>query len=105
MELSQLSPAEARDRIAAGAVLLDVREPAELALAALPGAIAMPMGEVAQSFENLDPEAELVVLCHHGVRSLRVALFLQSRGFEKVHNLRGGIDAWSRELDESLPRY
>lgn len=86
--------------------LIDVREPAELALASLPGAVAMPMGDVpARAHQELDPEEHLVVLCHHGVRSMTVTAWLRAQGFDNAQSIRGGIDAWSRELDPLVPRY
>jgi rhodanese-related sulfurtransferase len=86
-------------------VLLDVREPEELLLARLPGAIHIPMGEVPGRLHELDPDAEIVVFCHHGSRSASVAQFLAQRDFGRVANLAGGIDAWSVFVDPSVPRY
>ncbi len=86
-------------------VLLDVREAEELAIARLAGALHIPMGDVPSRQQELDPERELVVFCHHGMRSLSVAAWLQQNDYPKVINLRGGIDAWSREVDERVPRY
>ena len=86
-------------------VLLDVREPEELALASLPGALHIPMGEVPGRLHELDPDAEIVVMCHHGIRSASVAEFLARREFSHVVNLAGGIDAWSATVDPSVPRY
>ena len=108
--IPQLRPAEvktARDAASADApiVLLDVRELPELALSSLPGVTHIPMGAIPRRIDELDPDAAVVVMCHHGVRSMRVALFLKQQGFSDVSNLRGGIDAWSLELDPSVPRY
>lgn len=86
-------------------VLLDVREPAELELATLPGAVHIPMREVPQRLDELDREAALVVVCHVGARSRQVAGFLLAAGFKQVFNLTGGIDAWSQEIDPQVPRY
>ena len=86
-------------------VLLDVREPEELLLARLPGALHIPMGEVPGRLHELDPDAEIVVVCHHGIRSASVAQFLAQRDFARVVNLAGGIDAWSATVDPSVPRY
>jgi len=85
--------------------LLDVREPWEVALAALPGARHIPMSEIPRRWQELDAGAETVVLCHHGVRSAYVAAFLEQVGFSRVYNLVDGIDGWSREVDASVPRY
>jgi rhodanese-related sulfurtransferase len=85
--------------------LLDVREAWEVATAALAGASHIPMGDVPARLGELDPARPVIVLCHHGGRSARVALFLERNGFRDVINLAGGIDAWARELDPSVPRY
>lgn len=86
-------------------VLLDVRTPGELARASVDGAVAIPMNEIARRVGELDPERPVIVMCHHGVRSMQVALWLDHRGFESVANLLGGIDGWSRTIDPSIPRY
>ena len=88
-----------------GAVLLDVREPAELAAAAVSPAVHIPMRDIPARMAELDRDRPLVVMCHSGGRSYRVAEYLLSNGFTAVFNLRGGIDAWSRELDSRVPRY
>jgi rhodanese-related sulfurtransferase len=85
--------------------LLDVREPWEVALCALPGATAIPMGQIPARADALDPSRPLVCYCHHGMRSLQVAVFLARQGYEQVWNLAGGIDAWSREVDPACPVY
>jgi rhodanese-related sulfurtransferase len=86
--------------------LLDVREPWETSAVGFPGAHVMPMGEVpARVFNELDPEGRIVVICHHGVRSLNVANWLRNQGFEQAQSLRGGIDAWSRDVDPAVTRY
>jgi rhodanese-related sulfurtransferase len=106
--MQQLSVRELAARLAAPGeppVLLDVREPWEVALCALPGVTVIPMGQVPTRLDELDPQRETVVICHHGVRSQRVAHFLESRGFTNLHNLRGGIDAWAREIDPAMPTY
>jgi rhodanese-related sulfurtransferase len=90
----------------ASLVLLDVREPWEFATAQIAGSKSMPMGEIpARAFQELDPEAHIVTICHAGVRSLSVAAWMRNQGFEKVQSLTGGIDAWSREIDPAVPRY
>lgn len=87
-------------------LLLDVREPWEFQTASLPGALLMPMGEVtSRAHAELDPDAHIVVMCHHGQRSLSVAMWLRREGFEQAQSLAGGIDAWSRTMDPSVPRY
>src|ERR1700688_692266 len=87
-------------------LLLDVREPWEYQTASLPNSLLMPMGEVAsRAHSELDPDAPIVVMCHHGARSLNVALWLRDQGFTHAQSLSGGIDAWSRSIDPEIPRY
>jgi rhodanese-related sulfurtransferase len=87
-------------------ILLDVREPWEFQTASLPNSLLMPMGEVPSRAHNeLDPDAPIVVMCHHGARSLNVAMWLRDQGFTHAQSLAGGIDAWSRSIDPGVPRY
>jgi rhodanese-related sulfurtransferase len=86
-------------------VLLDVREPGEVAAAALPESLHVPMRQVPSRLAELDPSAEFAVICHHGGRSDQVARFLRANGFARVHNVHGGIDAYSQHIDPSVPRY
>lgn len=90
-------------------LLLDVREPWEAALASIRHdgieARLIPMGQIAERFDELDRQQPVVVYCHHGMRSLQVVAFLSRQGFDSVYNLAGGIDAWSVEVDPSVPRY
>jgi rhodanese-related sulfurtransferase len=87
-------------------VLLDVREPWEFETASLPDSLLMPMGDVtSRAHAELDPDAHIVVLCHHGQRSLSVAMWLRGQGFERAQSLAGGIDGWSRVIDPKVPRY
>jgi rhodanese-related sulfurtransferase len=89
-----------------GFTLLDVREPWEFQTAQIDGSKHIPMGEIPARFnQELDPEQHIVVICHHGVRSMNVTAWLRQQGFEKVQSLRGGIDRWSREVDSSVPLY
>ena len=103
----QISVTELKQRLDSHAdvVLLDVREPEELALARMPGALHIPMGEVAGRLHELDADREIVVFCHHGIRSASVVSYLAQRDFGHVVNLAGGIDAWSISVDPSVPRY
>jgi rhodanese-related sulfurtransferase len=106
-EIGEIEPTELKERLARGErlTILDVREPEEIAIAAFPGAIHVPMGDVPSRLTELDPEAQWVVVCHHGIRSAQVAMYLVRMGFERVSNLNGGIDAWSLTADPSTPRY
>ena len=105
--IPELTPADVKTRLDGdGApLLLDVREPWELSLAALPQAINIPMAQLPDRLDELDPGREIVVMCHHGSRSLQVAVFLKHSGFESVFNLAGGIDAWSADVDPGVPLY
>ncbi|HEU5352312.1 MAG TPA: rhodanese-like domain-containing protein [Terracidiphilus sp.] len=86
--------------------LIDVREPWEFATAKVEECVLMPMGEVAaRAHQELDPDEHLIVMCHAGVRSMNVTVWLRNQGFEQVQSLRGGIDAWSREVDAKVARY
>jgi len=85
--------------------LLDVREDWELGIARLPGSIHIPMREIPSRWRELDRGRPLVCICHHGVRSLQVALHLARHGFDPIYNLVGGIDAWAREVDRECPTY
>jgi len=96
---------ETARRSGSNAVLLDVREEWELKVASVPGILHIPMGQVAARLSELDPERETVVLCRSGRRSLEVARFLEQQGFQSVANLSGGILAWSKDLDPSIPEY
>ncbi|MGA0134083.1 MAG: ThiF family adenylyltransferase [Opitutales bacterium] len=86
-------------------VLIDVREPDEHAICRIPGARLIPMGQVPARLAEIPRDAVVLVHCHHGGRSLRVTQFLRAKGFASVSNVKGGIDAWSREIDAAVPRY
>src|SRR5580692_4677423 len=103
----EISPAEAAALLSGGkARLIDVREPWELATARIEGSVEMPMGDVpARAHQELDPDERLVVICHHGMRSMNVTVWLRNQGFEQAQSIRGGIDAWSAEVDPAVPRY
>jgi rhodanese-related sulfurtransferase len=105
--IEPLLPHELAARLAAGEtlVLLDVREPEELAICALPGVVHVPLGELAQRYTELDPAAPTVCICHHGVRSARAAAGLAHLGFERLYNLSGGVDRWADDVDPGMARY
>ncbi len=86
--------------------LLDVREPWEFDAANIAGSKLIPMGDIpSRAHQELDPEDHIVVLCHHGVRSMNVTVWLRQQGFENAQSMRGGIDAWSRAVDPKVPLY
>jgi rhodanese-related sulfurtransferase len=86
-------------------VLLDVREAWEVQICAIPGSLHVPMRELPQRVGEIDEERPVVAICHHGSRSMQVALFLEKNGYENVHNLQGGVNAWSRSVDPSMAVY
>ena len=104
----EISPEEVKAKLDRGEpfTLLDVREPEEFQVARIAGSKHLPMGDVpARAHQELDPDEHVVVVCHHGVRSLTVTNWLRQQGFEKAQSLRGGIDAWSRQIDRKVPVY
>jgi rhodanese-related sulfurtransferase len=105
--IGKIDPVTLKARLDRGesVAIVDVREPFEIALAPFPGATHIPMGDIPSRLTELDPDQETVVVCHHGVRSAQVAMYLAQNGFERVLNLSGGIDAWSEDADPSTPRY
>jgi rhodanese-related sulfurtransferase len=106
LEIDVASVKQLRDR-GEQFLLLDVRNPDEYATAKIDGATLIPMGELQSRLGELEPHknGRIVVHCHHGGRSLRVTNFLKQQGFTQVQNMAGGIDAWSQQVDSSVPRY
>lgn len=86
-------------------LLLDVRDEAEYAICHIAGSRHIPMSQIPETQEALDPEQEIIVICHHGMRSAQVAIYLHQIGFSKVFNLAGGIHAWAHEVDTTMPTY
>lgn len=109
MPIQQIAPVQLRewldDKSRTSPVLLDVREPWEIQICAIAGSVAVPMNSIADRSAELQPDAETVVICHHGGRSMNVALFLERGGFTKLHNLSGGLDAWARQVDPAMAVY
>ncbi|MEO1528780.1 MAG: rhodanese-like domain-containing protein [Planctomycetota bacterium] len=88
-------------------LLLDVRQPEEYETAKIAGSVLIPMGELGERIEELEPHRDdrIIVHCHHGGRSMQVTQALRSMGFPKVQNMGGGIEQWSLEIDSEVPRY
>lgn len=107
LPFKQATPREIKQRLEQGAnlLLVDVREPEEVRIVALPGAQLCPLSQAAHWIDRLPRDRELVLFCHHGGRSAQVARALAQRGYTNVTNLEGGIDRWAVEVDPSLPRY
>ena len=85
--------------------LIDVREPWEYNIAKIEGAQLIPLGSLGTEFKKLDPDAEIVIHCHMGMRSMDATQFLLQQGFKNVKNLTGGINAWSMQVDPTVPKY
>jgi rhodanese-related sulfurtransferase len=107
MSYETITPAEFAARRERGEAprLVDVREPGEFELARVEGAELLPMSSFFRWYESLEREEEIVVMCHHGVRSAMVCMALARAGFKRLYNLAGGIDRWSEEVDPAVPRY
>lgn len=108
MLYKEITPAELARRMDEGDEtfrLIDVREPIEHELAHIEGAHLLPLSRFQEWAGALSPETEIVFMCHHGIRSAQVCRFFSRQGFTKLRNLAGGIDAWSREVDETVPLY
>ena len=106
--MRDLSPSQLRDHLAdtdSDPLLLDVREPWEFRICKIDGSQLIPMGQLPNSLQALDPERETIVICHHGVRSRQVAMYLDYQGFRNVINLAGGVDAWARDIDRQMATY
>ena len=106
----ELSPQQIQQRIAAGEkfCIIDVREQWEFQAAAIAGSNLVPMGSVPTRIQELEAQADispLLIICHHGVRSLNVVQWLRQQGLENCTSLTGGIDQWSRDVDSTVPRY
>ncbi len=104
----EITPEEVKRKLDQGDkfTLLDVREPWEFETASIDGAKLIPMGDIpARANQELDPDDHIVVICHHGVRSMNVTAWLRQQGFEKAQSMRGGIDVWSRVVDNTVPTY
>jgi rhodanese-related sulfurtransferase len=104
MSAPSIDPAQAAERLRLGAILLDVREPIELQMASVEGALHMPMRTVPQRAAELPKDEPILVLCHHGSRSQAVADWLVARGYQAL-NVEGGIDAWADAVDSRIPKY
>ena len=107
MIYQSISPTELAERLKnkENFRFIDVREPHEYQISRIEAAELMPLTQFNEWIGTLEPQEEIVVMCHHGIRSANVCMFLVRNGFEKVWNLDGGIDAWTAEVDPRVPRY
>lgn len=105
--IPSITPRDLRDRVERGdeLVVIDVREPWEVERAAVSGAQFIPLQTLPQVVHSLDRNAEYVIMCHHGLRSEMATEWMLANGFRSVTNLEGGIDAWSRDVDPTIPQY
>ncbi len=107
MIVKQLSAIELNDKIQQGEdlFLLDVREPHEFQYAHIPNSVLIPLNQIPERLHEVDSQLEVVVICHHGIRSQQAANYLVQSGYNNIANLIGGIDAWSCCCDSSVRRY
>jgi len=106
--MREMSAQELRDYLQSGQtspILLDVREPWEYDICALDNSRLVPMRQLPTAAHDLDPQQEYVVICHHGIRSRQVAIYLERIGYQNLINLNGGIDAWARTIDLNMDTY
>ncbi len=86
-------------------LLLDVREPWEFEYCHIPGSILIPMAELPSHLDELDREKEIIMICHHGIRSRQMGYYMEQAGFKNIVNLEGGVEDWARDVDNSMRRY
>jgi rhodanese-related sulfurtransferase len=107
--IAEIAPAElaawCADTARVAPLVVDVREAWEYARCRIEGSLWVPLQELPARLSELSPERELVLVCHHGNRSLHAAMWLERNGFPAVHNLRGGVEAWAQDVDPTMPRY
>jgi rhodanese-related sulfurtransferase len=103
----ELTPAELQQRLDRGekVLLVDVREPWEFDVCRIEGAKLIPMGQIPANLQSLDVDEDVICYCHHGMRSLDVAVWLRNQGVATAKSLAGGIERWSQEIDPQVPRY
>ena len=103
----ELTPAELKQRLDRGEklILVDVREPWEFGVCRIEGAKLIPMGQIPANLQSLDVDEDVICYCHHGMRSLDVAVWLRNQGVATAKSLAGGIERWSLEIDPRVPRY
>jgi len=106
--MREMRPPQLRDYLKqtnTNPLLLDVREPWEFKLCQLPGSLLIPLGKLHNQLDQLDPQREIIVICHHGIRSRQAGMYLERNGFGHVINLSGGVDAWALEIDPKMSIY
>jgi len=106
--MQHISPTQLAERLAQQGpkpLLLDVREPWETDICKLPDSVLIPMGQVSERYPEIAKDQDIVVICHHGVRSMHIAMYLERVGYSRVFNLSGGINAWAMQLDKDMALY
>ncbi len=106
--MQQMTPTQLRDYLETASSmpqLIDVREPWEFDICAIDNSILIPMGQIPAKIDTLDPAQEIVVICHHGIRSAQVCRYLEHQGFDQMINLAGGVDAWAKDVDIDMAVY
>ena len=105
--MRHFTPRELKDYLDQGGqpLLLDVREPWEFEYCRIEGSALIPIGQIHTQLDELDNTAEIVLICHHGIRSRQVAYYLETQGFADVVNLEGGVERWAQEVDPTMKRY
>ena len=105
--MKQISAVDLQESLANDEMLflLDVRELHEFNYAHIKGSVLIPLNQIPQRLNELDPEQEIIVICHHGIRSQQAAHYLQQQGFKNLVNLQGGVAAWASDCDLTMPRY
>lgn len=106
--MESISPEELHQKLQAAPaelLLLDVREPFEFEICRIRDSLNIPLGEITRRRGELNEDRETVVICHHGMRSMQAAMWLEQNGFSSVFNLAGGIEAWAKEIEPGMPRY
>jgi len=106
--MQQMTPTQLRDYLETASsmpLLIDVREPWEFDICAIDNSILIPMGQIPAKIDTLDPDQEIVVICHHGIRSANVCRYLEHQGFDQMINLAGGVDAWAKDIDIDMAVY
>jgi rhodanese-related sulfurtransferase len=105
LELSVQDVQKLTSTAAGNAVILDVREPFEREICAIKDSLFVPMRQIPENTSTLPRDRPLLILCHHGARSLRVTQYLRAQGFSNAANIAGGIDAWAREIEPTMAKY
>jgi len=106
--MQQMTPAQLRDhlgRVETPPLLLDVRENWEFDICSIDDSILIPMGQIPAKLDQIEPDQEIVVICHHGIRSANVCRYLEHQGYEQMINLSGGVDAWAKDIDINMAVY